>query len=48
VRHDGTELASLFPDARENEETSMAEQAQNALQWCGIRPGAGELRNEGA
>ena len=26
----------------------MPEQAQNALQWCGIRPGTGELRDEGA
>jgi glucose-6-phosphate isomerase len=48
VRQDGTEFASQFQDARENEEIDMAEQAQNALQWCGIRPGTSDLRDERA
>jgi glucose-6-phosphate isomerase len=46
--NDGTEFAFLFMNAGVNEEIKMTEQAQNALQWCGISPGAGELRDERA
>jgi glucose-6-phosphate isomerase len=46
--NDGTEFAFLFRNAGVNEELKMTEQARNALQWCGIRPEAGETREERA